>query len=132
MAISSRMRKRASLASPSPSPPSRLPAKAREKGRPRPGPGEKRAGRRGPCRRMLDLARLRRRALENSLTAWRRCRVSHGVRVGRQASGVARGATKTYIFVAVLVRGKMDGAVGPAADLLLDGVLVDLVVRSAV
>ena len=43
-----------------------------------------------------------------------------------------RGADKTYVFVAVLVRGEVHGAVRPAADLVLDGVLVDLVVGAAV
>ncbi len=38
----------------------------------------------------------------------------------------------TYILLAVLVRGEVHGAERAAADLLLDGVLVDLVVRVAI
>lgn len=38
----------------------------------------------------------------------------------------------TYVFIAELVHGEVDRAVGPAAYFLLDGVLVDDMVRPAV
>jgi hypothetical protein len=33
--------------------------------------------------------------------------------------------TATYIFIAILVCGKVHGAVGPSTNLLLDHILVD-------
>lgn len=38
----------------------------------------------------------------------------------------------THVFGSELICGEVDGAVGPAADLLDNGVLVDLVVGSTI
>jgi len=38
----------------------------------------------------------------------------------------------TYVFIAELVHGEVNSAIGPAAYFLLDGVLVDDMVRPAI
>lgn len=71
----------------------------------------------------MDCARLRRRTLENSLTA---CELM----VSKQASWEDRG--KTNVFVSELIDGTVDRAVGAPSNLLLNYILVDSMMSPAI
>ena len=70
----------------------------------------------------MDCARLRRRTLENSLTACKR--------IVSKLPGRGRG--NTNIFVSELICRQVDGAVGAAADFLLNHILIYSMVSPAI
>lgn len=81
---------------------------------------------------MLDWARLRSRVFENSLIACcARC-ISLGLHISPTPPIRTTNCLSTYIFIAELVHGEVNSAVRPAAYFILDGILVDNMVRPAV
>lgn len=79
-------------------------------------------------RKRLDWARLRRRDLENSLTAWS----AVGYALAHARSFETSPASTTYVFVSILVDGQVYCTKRSAPDLVFDEVLVDAVLCGAV